>query len=351
MPYAYSNPGRAAILTCFAPSNQLEAPSPGESMDSHIQEAALILREGGTVVFPTETVYGLGANAWDPAAVARIFEIKARPHFNPLIVHLPSLAFLSEVACDIPADAHALAQAFWPGPLTLVLPKKNSICGLVTGGLDTVAVRMPAHPVAEALLKAAAIPIAAPSANRFTRLSPTRMEHAREQLGDQVDMYLDGGPCEVGVESTIVGWVSGQATLLRRGGIALEEIEKVIGPVAPLPEGLSRPLAPGGLEKHYAPRTQLLYTDQPAVLSQGKRVGLLAFQPGAEPTEAYAVVQFLSPSGSLNEAAHTLFQKLHDLESLELDLIVARPVPDTGLGRAINDRLRRAGFSEPSSLL
>lgn len=308
-----------------------------------LSPAVQALRAGGTVVFPTETVYGLGARALDAAAVAKIFEIKRRPRFNPLIVHLPSRESLATVAAEVPDAARRLADAFWPGPLTLVLPKRPEIPDLVTAGLSTVGVRMPAHPVAIALLEALGEPIAAPSANRFTRLSPTCIEHAREQLGDEVDCYLDGGPCAVGVESTIVGWIDGQATLLRKGGTPVEAIEAVIGRLAPIPV-IARPLAPGMLEKHYAPTTPLFFSDKPIVFEKARRVGLLTLSPNDETDPGYAAIEYLSRQGDLREAAQRLFGKLREMEDMHLDLIVARPVPNTGLGGAINDRLRRAGL-------
>ncbi len=305
--------------------------------------AVQALRAGGTVVFPTETVYGLGARASDPAAVAKIFEIKRRPRFNPLIVHLPSRESLAMVAAEVPEAAQRLADAFWPGPLTLVLPKRPEIPDLVTAGLSTVGVRMPAHPVAIALLQSLGDPIAAPSANRFTRLSPTRIEHAREQLGEEVDCYLDGGPCSVGVESTIVGWIEGQATLLRKGGTPVETIEAVIGKLAPIP-ARERPLAPGMLDRHYAPETPLLFSDKPIVFEKNRRVGLLTLSPIDETDPGYSAIEYLSPGGDLREAAQCLFGKLREMEGMHLDLIVARPVPNQGLGSAINDRLRRAAL-------
>jgi L-threonylcarbamoyladenylate synthase len=326
---------------CSAPRNQLKA---AVLMDNLIPLAAQIIREGGTVVFPTETVYGIGSNALNPEAVARIFEVKRRPRFNPLIVHLSSIHMLEEVASEVPAAARLLAETFWPGPLTLVLPKKDHICDLVTAGLPTIAVRMPNHPIAQALLRAAGVPIAAPSANRFTRLSPTLVSHAQDQLGTEVDLYLDGGPCTVGVESTIVGWIDGRATLLRRGGLAVEDIEAVIGTLDPIPV-TERPLAPGNIARHYSPKTPLLFSDMPVVIEKLRRVGLLTLKPGTAEEADFATVSYLSDSGDLRQAAHRLFVKLKDLESLNLDLIVARSVPNEGLGAAINDRLTRAGHA------
>lgn len=311
-----------------------------------VEKASEILCQGGTVVFPTETVYGLGANAFDPKAVAKVFEIKARPSFNPLILHLPDRNWLTELASSVPPEAHALAERFWPGPLTLVLPKTPKVSLLVTGGLETVALRMPNHPVAIRLLELVNLPIAAPSANRFTQLSPTRIEHAQAQLGDSVDFYLDGGPCSVGLESTIVGWLDGKAALLRRGGVPAEDIESLIGPIAEATDPSGRPLAPGGFLKHYSPRTPLEFSSRLFVPENNRRVGLLAFRPGAEPEAGFSATRYLSPGGSLREAAGNLFQALHELEALGLDWILARPFPDEGLGKAINDRLKRAGHRE-----
>ncbi len=311
-------------------------------MDTSLQKAALVLRQGGTVVFPTETVYGLGANALDAQAVSRIFEIKGRPHFNPLIVHIPRLDALSSVAAEIPTEAFRLAKAFWPGPLTLVLPKRDCIPDIVTAGMATVGVRVPSHPVALALLQEAGVPIAAPSANKFTRLSPTCLDHAREQLGTEVDFYVEGGRCEIGVESTIIGWIDSKATLLREGGIAACEIEALIGPLAPPPQ-TEKPLAPGALLEHYCPSVPLNFTDSAIEKPSGLRLGLLALQPGLENTDGFAEAAYLSQDGDLREAACNLFQKLWELQNKQLDLIVARPVPNVGLGAAINDRLKRAG--------
>lgn len=310
-----------------------------------IEQAASILRDGGTVVFPTETVYGLGANALNPDAVAKIFAIKRRPRFNPLIVHVSSLAMARELVAHIPPEAESLIHQFWPGPLTLVLPRKSTVPDLVTAGLPTVAVRMPHHPTAQALLQAAGVPLAAPSANRFTRLSPTRVEHARTQLGSDVDFYLDGGACDVGVESTIVGWIDGRPTCLRRGGIERALLETAIGELAE-PPAKAPILAPGALDKHYSPRTPLIFTAQSVPFHKPRRVALLTLKPGDEDESRYAKTVYLSPSGDLVEAAKTLFAKLAELESEDWDLIVARPVPPVGLGEAINDRLTRAGNAE-----
>ena len=224
----------------------------------HVADAERSSVRGGVVAFPTETVYGLGANAFDRAAVQRVFEIKNRPRFDPLIVHVADARQVRDLVRDFPAEARMLARRFWPGPLTLVLPKIDRLPDLVTAGLPTVAIRIPNHALALALLEEVGSPVAAPSANPFGMLSPTTAEHVRDQLGDQVDVILDGGPCAVGVESTIVSFCGARPTLLRPGGIAAEDLEAVLGPlVCPSPHE-PVPLAPGRLPRHYAPRTPLV---------------------------------------------------------------------------------------------
>lgn len=303
-----------------------------------IRRAAEVIRRGGIVAFPTETVYGLGADAFQAQAVATIFEVKGRPRFDPLIIHVADPKDVARLWVEVDPRARILIERFWPGPLTLVLPKRPEVPDIVTAGLGTVAVRMPAHPVALELIREAQTPIAAPSANPFGRLSPTTAKHVLEGLGDRVEMILDGGHCPVGVESTVVA-LDGEARLLRPGGVPLEEIERVIGPVKKdLRPG--RPQAPGGLPHHYSPRTPLRFFEQGMEVPQGLKVGLLAFRAPME--GPFEVVEVLSPSGDLREAAARLFEALHRLDSAGLDLILAEPVPEEGLGFAIMDRLRRA---------
>lgn len=302
--------------------------------------AADVIRRGGLVALPTETVYGLGANAWDGEAVARIFAAKERPAFDPLIVHLPGIAALNQVATSISPRAHQLADAFWPGPLTLVLPKQPKVSDLVTSGLPTVGVRVPAHPLMQSVLKLAGVPIAAPSANRFGRLSPTTAGHVREQLGDRIDLILDGGPCPVGVESTIVFVDGDTTTILRPGGLAVEAIAGIAGPVEIATGSSDRPAAPGMLASHYAPRTPIDIVTTPPVVPSGAKWGLLQFVSGE--AVGYAAVETLSVSGRLEEAAANFFAALHRLDRAGLDRILATPFPENGLGRALNDRLRRA---------
>lgn len=313
----------------------------GPSTMADIDAAAAILRRGGIVAFPTETVYGLGAHALDALAVARVFEAKGRPLFDPLIVHIAESEALGSVAAEVPLAARELARRFWPGPLTLVLPKRPEVPDLTTAGLPTVAVRVPDHHLALDLLRRAGVPVAAPSANPFGRVSPTRAEHVIEQLAGDVDAILDGGPCRVGVESTIVSLAGARPVLLRTGGVPREDVEAVLGPMERHPEEEGRPLAPGTLASHYAPRAPVILAAPGTFELPSGRVGLLALR---EPQNraGYAAVEVLSPAGDLREAAARLFAALRRLDARGLDLIVAEPVPDHGLGGAIMDRLRRA---------
>ena len=307
----------------------------------NIERAAELIRAGGVVAFPTETVYGLGASALHAHAVARIFELKARPRFDPLIVHIAALAEVESLAASFSSNARKLAERFWPGPLTLVLPKLPIVPDIVTAGLHSVAIRVPDHPVALALIRAAGVPIAAPSANQFGRTSPTIAAHVAEQFGEQLELILDGGPCRVGVESTIVSFVGPRPVLLRPGGVPLEQIEAVIGRVdVPTCDG-ERPLAPGQLPSHYAPRTPLRLLCENISQPCAARVGLLSFRRPVD-IAGMTAVEILSEAGDLREAAANLFAAIRRLDAQRLDLIVAEPVPETGLGRAIMDRLRRA---------
>jgi L-threonylcarbamoyladenylate synthase len=310
-----------------------------------VERAARLLVGGGLVAFATETVYGLGASALDTRAVARIFEAKGRPRFDPLIVHVADPKWLQRlVPTPIPGLARSLIERFWPGPLTVVLPKTTNVPDLVTAGLPTVAVRMPAHPLALELLKRADTPVAAPSANLFGQVSPTTAQHVADQLGSQIDYILDGGPCSVGVESTVLNLSAAIPAVLRPGGISREQIEEVVGTVASdslALDGTSPQPGPGMLAAHYATRTPLVLAAVDDRLPTATRVGLLALVP--EPTQhRFAAVEILSPRADLAEAAAALFAAMRRLDALKLDLIIARPVPETGLGRAINDRLRRA---------
>lgn len=316
-------------------------------LGTDVRHAAALLRRGKLVAFPTETVYGLGADAFDVRAVARIFEVKDRPRFDPLIVHVADVSWLERLATDVPDAARRLAERFWPGPLTLVLPKTHAVPDLVTAGLPTVAIRVPDHPMALDLLRTIDLPVAAPSANPFGQISPTRAEHVAEQLGNKIDYILDGGACRVGVESTVLQLTGNGPLLLRPGGLPVEEIEPLIGPIAALrsPEATTtegRP-SPGMLSRHYAPRTPLVIASVAAPPPSGQRTGLLAFEPPSEPLVAnFAAVEVLSAAGDLAEAAANFFGALRRLDAQPLDLIMATPFPERGLGRALNDRLRRA---------
>jgi L-threonylcarbamoyladenylate synthase len=309
---------------------------------SDVARAADVIRSGGLAAFATETVYGLGANALDPIAAARIFEAKQRPGFDPLIVHIAERAMLNSLVQDIPDAASRLMDRFWPGPLTLVLKKTSIVPDIVTSGLASVGMRLPDHAQARELIRLAGVPVAAPSANLFGHVSPTRAGHVAEQLGDRIDIILDGGPCRVGLESTVLD-VSGGAPILRRpGGAALEAIEAVIGPVqigASILSGQAAP-APGMLERHYSPRTPLRLWKPDEPVPPGK-VGLLTWRKAAGDSRFDRIVD-LSPAGNLIEVAASLFQKMRELDSANLDLILAITFPEEGLGRAINDRLRRA---------
>jgi L-threonylcarbamoyladenylate synthase len=302
-----------------------------------IAEAGVIIRRGGLVAFPTETVYGLAADATNGAAVARIFAAKDRPRFNPLIVHVgdPTAAELLAKFNDI---GRRLAARFWPGPLSLVLPRRDAspVSLLVSAGLDTLAIRVPRHSVGRALIAEAERPLAAPSANRSGEVSPTTAAHVVESLGDAVDLILDGGACPVGIESTVLDLCTAPPAILRPGAVTEEEIIGVIGDLglgAPSKGGLR---SPGMLESHYAPRLPLRL--EAAAARPGE--ALLAFGP--EPVGGFAAVRNLSEQGDLAEAAANLFAMLRDLDRPAYSAIAVTPLPDVGLGRAINDRLRRA---------
>jgi len=300
-----------------------------------IARAADALRAGELVAFPTETVYGLGGDATNDRAVARIFEAKGRPRFNPLIVHVPDRAAAEKLAV-FPARAAEIAERFWPGALTLVLPRRpeSGLSLLVSAGLDTVALRVPAHDGARALLRAADRPVAAPSANQSGRLSPTRAEHVARGLGDRVALILDGGPCAIGLESTVLDLGGGRAAILRQGGVPQEAIEDALGEaVAVAGADDTAPRAPGMLSSHYAPGLPVRLDATAARDGEA----LLGFGP-----DACEATLNLSESGDLVEAAANLFGFLHELDRPPHTGIAVMPIPETGLGRAINDRLRRA---------
>jgi L-threonylcarbamoyladenylate synthase len=312
--------------------------------DSATDEAARCLENGGLVAFPTETVYGIGADATNPEAIARLYRAKGRPSFNPLISHVADLVGAERIARFTPL-ARKLAEAFWPGPLTLVLPKAPDcpVADLATAGLDTIAVRMPTHPVARDILRKVGRPIAAPSANLSGHVSPTAAAHVQGDLSGRIDLIVDGGAVPVGIESTIVGCIE-TPVLLRPGGLPREDIERLLGerlarPMVEPPGHSDQPLAPGMLASHYAPRTGVRL--DAARLEPGE--ALLAFGPRAIPgAEAAVAVLNLSERGDLIEAAANLFGHLRALDAANAEAIAVMPVPEDGLGEGINDRLRRA---------
>jgi L-threonylcarbamoyladenylate synthase len=315
--------------------------------EAAVTAAARALAAGGLVAFPTETVYGLGADATNPAAIARLYQAKGRPAFNPLITHVGDLAAAQRIA-RFDAAALALAHAFWPGPLTLVLPNTRdcAVADLATAGLDTIAIRLPAHPVARDILRSFGGPVVAPSANLSGHVSPTTAAHVEHDLSGRIDLIVDGGPVAVGVESTIVGCFE-TPMLLRPGGLPRGEIERVLGRALAQPpddadSDSGQPLAPGMLASHYAPRTQVRLN----AISVEPGEALLAFGPAALPgAEAAAAVMNLSARGDLNEAAANLFGYLRTLDTKGAHTIAVMPVPGDGLGEAINDRLRRAAMA------
>ena len=328
-----------------------------------IEQAADLIHHGRLVAFPTETVYGLGADALNETAVRRIFAAKGRPAYDPIIVHIASTAELPLIAHNPPALAYTLAEAFWPGPLTLVLAKTAAVPPAITAGGPTVAVRCPAHPVALALIRAADTPIGAPSANRFSHTSPTTAQHVWADLAGQVDLVLDGGPTQVGVESTVLDLTTPIPTLLRPGGVSLEALTAVLGPIALATrevreESTAEALpSPGLLERHYAPRTplhlitgedmarlgQAVATAAQTARASGQRVALLL---AAEDVPSVVELGFpyvvVGALADLDEVAQNLFRALRELDSADPTLILARDFPAHGLGRAIRDRLRRA---------
>lgn len=314
-------------------------------METNIQIAQRCLEAEEVVAIPTETVYGLAGNALSAVAVAKIFAVKQRPYFDPLIVHGASFDRLAEYIHFIPESARELARHFMPGPLTLLLEKKARIPDLVTAGSPLVGLRVPAHPLTTALLEVLNFPLAAPSANPFGYISPTTAAHVAQQLGAKIPYILDGGPCEVGVESTIVGFPDGRPTVYRKGGLAIETLEKILGPMKVLNHSSSNPQAPGMLKSHYAPRIPLILGDIPVLLEKwaDKKVGLISFST-AYTTLPAAQQVVLSATRNYTEAAQQLFSGMRYLDQLDIDVILAELLPEEDLGRAINDRLRRAAI-------
>ena len=314
-----------------------------EIMDGYdsasLLKAATTLREGELVVFPTETVYGLGADAFNPIAVAKIFELKKRPHFDPLIVHIAHMESVEKLVLNVPAQARRLMERFWPGPLTIIMEKQGMVPDIVTAGLKTVGVRMPSHPVALALIKALGRPVAAPSANPFGYMSPTKAGHVARMFADRVPLILDGGPSTHGIESTVVSVRGDTVYVHRYGAVPLEEIERVVGDLQEKEKGTICE-APGELPYHYAPHARLVIIRSHEDIRTSES-GFLAFKnPEGKPLSKY--VRVLSAEGDLREAAAHFFSHLIELDQEGVNVIYAERVPEIGLGRAIMERLRKA---------
>lgn len=306
--------------------------------------------DGEVVAIPTETVYGLAANAFSVSAVKKVFSIKKRPLTSPLIIHTYSIDHVKSLAKDIPLEAMHLAEHFWPGPLTLLLEKKSLIPDIINAGLAKVGIRIPKHPLTQALLERLPYPLVAPSANPFGYISPTTAEHVREQLGEKVPYILDGGPCEAGLESTIIGFEKGKVIIYRMGSIPQEEIEAVIeAPAVNLSTYSSKEahLAPGRTKKHYSPHTPMAVGDLPTLLNKynDREVVALCFDTLLDKIAQEDQI-VLSTQGSLQKAAHKLFAALHTLDKRQADLIIAPIFPQQGLGNVINERLLRASNAE-----
>ena len=330
--------------------------TPDRPEEAALRQAAEVLRAGGLVAFPTETVYGLGAHALDPAAVERIYAAKGRPSYNPLIVHVAGAAAARALAREWPDAAEKLAARFWPGPLTLVLPKAAGVPDAVTAGLPNVALRVPAHPVALALLETAGIPVAAPSANRSTQVSPTTAEHVRRGLGDRVDLILDGGPTSVGIESTVVSLTGPVPTVLRPGSISIDQLREVVGAVetvSPEAKGDAARPSPGMLDRHYAPGAEVRLFDpseRDAVFArvswaagEERKIGVIAFAPvHASGTEAVEM-----PADAEGYAAR-LYAALHEMDRAGVEVVWIERVPDAPAWDGVRDRLRRAAASPGS---
>jgi len=310
-----------------------------------IKKAVQLLTEEQLVAIPTETVYGLAGNIFSEKAIKSIFSTKQRPFFNPLIVHISSVKSLNGLVTHVPDKAKLLAAAFWPGSMTLVLKKSNTIPDIITAGKDTVAVRVPNHPVTLELLKKLPFPLAAPSANPFGSISPTKPAHVENYFRNSIKMVLDGGSCTNGIESTIIGFENEEPVIYRLGALPLEEIEAVVGRISIKNKKEEKPEAPGMLARHYAPKTSTFLVDDVAAeikKNTGKKMGVLVFKSSLNNENITEII--LSKNGSLQEAASRLYSAMHDLDSKNLDLIIAERFSEFGLGKSINDRLQRATF-------
>jgi L-threonylcarbamoyladenylate synthase len=312
-----------------------------------IQKAIALLKNEELVAIPTETVYGLAGNIFSDKAIKRIFETKKRPFFNPLIVHISSIDVLGDIVSEVPEKARLLAHTFWPGAMTLVLKKSKNIPDIITAGKDTVAVRVPNHPVTLDLLQKLPFPLAAPSANPFNHISPTKPEHVERYFKNDIKMILDGGACKNGIESTIIGFENGEPIVYRLGALSIEDIEAVVGTMAIKNKMEENPDAPGMLDKHYSPKTLTLLTS--SILNEiknhpNKKIGILAFNTSYKSAQITEEI-ILSTAANLQEAASKLYDSLHQLDHLNLDIIIAEKLPETGLGKSMNDRLQRASFT------
>lgn len=312
------------------------------TISQQISIAAKHIKEGNLVAFPTETVYGLGADALNPYAVAKIFELKERPTFDPLIVHIASVEEIKRLTVNNDNRVYELAERFWPGPLTIILPKSNLVPDIVTAGLPTVGIRMPDHPVAIELIRQSGCPIAAPSANKFGQLSPTQAKHVNKQLPD-VDFLIDGGESAVGIESTIISLNEKGFEILRHGIITKEEIEEIIPYYAVPDRDKTNIVSPGMLKSHYSPNKPIYLLDKniPDFIDYPK-AGLLSFS--GKDTAKYKIVELLAPDGNLKTCAVNLFAAIHRLEESDVDYIIAETVPEVGVGIAIMDKLKKAAY-------
>jgi L-threonylcarbamoyladenylate synthase len=305
-----------------------------------IEKAKRILEQGDLVAIPTETVYGLAGNALKVDSITKIFDAKNRPHFDPLIIHVPNIEGAERYAEEIQRPARELMERFWPGPLTVLLKRKSIIPDLVTSGLDTVGIRCPKHELTQQLLSELSFPLAAPSANPFGYVSPTKSEHVNEQLGDKIKYILDGGDCKVGIESTIVGFEEDTPMVYRMGGLSIESLERVVGKVQAQTHSSSNPKAPGQLKSHYSPSKKVFVGNIEELIQQhsSSRIGLITFKKDFNHRHQF----ILSPSANIDEAAQHLFTALRELDKMPIDVILTEFVPEQGLGKAINDRLIRA---------
>lgn len=312
-----------------------------------IQKAVTLLTDDKLVAIPTETVYGLAGNIFSETAIKSIFETKKRPFFNPLIVHIHSAEILETIVSYVPEKAKILANAFWPGSMTLVLKKQPTIPDLITAGKNTVAVRVPNHPLTLELLKQLPFPLAAPSANPFGSISPTKPEHVARYFKNSIEQVLDGGACKNGIESTIIGFENDEPIIYRLGALAIEDIEAVVGKVVIKNKKEENPDAPGMLDRHYAPSTKTILTDSISEEIKkhiGKRIGILVFKLHSKDDTIVRQI-ILSEKGNMQEAASKLYDAMHELDHQNLDVIIAEKFPDFGLGKSINDRLQRATYN------